>query len=193
VLLALVPCAITVAAGLTCRGAGRLGAAGLAGLLALSVVATVWVATTPTLQRPNWRAVAERVGPAADDRVVVAPDPVFAVPLHLHYLDGAELMPRSARVDEIVVVQVDRPFQRKAVDASSYRGLECWWGSFCAAPELKPLRRPPVAGFTLADRSHTPGFVVIRYRSAEPRQLFQRRLVPPAAGSYQPLLQRPSG
>src|SRR5215207_4922287 len=39
VLLALVPCAITVAAGLTCRGAGRLGAAGLAGLLALSVVA----------------------------------------------------------------------------------------------------------------------------------------------------------
>ncbi len=192
VLPALVPLAITVAAGLTCRGAGRLGAAGLAGLIALSVVGTVWVATTPTLQRPDWRAVAERMGPAEKARVVVVPDPVFALPLQLHYLEGAEFMPPSARVDEIVVVQVDRSFQRKAVDASSYSGLECWWGSFCAAPTLKPLRRLPVAGFNVADRSRTSGFVLTYYRSAEPRQVDQRRLVPPTAGWYQPLLQRPA-
>jgi len=193
VLLALVPFAIVVAAGLTCSRAGRLGAAGLAGLLALAVVVTVWVAKTPTLQRPNWRDVAESVGPAAGARVVVVPDPVFAAPLHLHYLDSAELMPRSVRVAEIVVVQVDGSFKQDALDASSYSGLECWWGSFCAAPELKPLRRPPVAGFALAERRQTPGFVLSRYRSAEPRQVLQRRLVPPAAGAYQTLLQRPPG
>jgi hypothetical protein len=154
---------------------------------------TVWVATTPTLQRPDWRAVAESVGPAVDDRVVVAPDPVFAKPLHLQYLDGAELMPRSARVEEIVVVQIDRPFERDAVDASSYVGLECWWGSFCAAPELKPLRRPPVAGFAVADRRRISGFVLTRYRSAEPRQVLLRRLAPPGAGPYQLLLQQATG
>jgi mannosyltransferase len=59
VLGAWVPLAVFVAGGLAARRAGLLGAAVLAALVCWSIAVNVDVATSPELQRDDWRAVAE--------------------------------------------------------------------------------------------------------------------------------------
>ncbi len=73
VLGAWVPLAVFVAAGLAARTAGRLGAAALVALLCWSVVVVFDVATSPELQRPDWRAVARLTEEAGAATVVVHP------------------------------------------------------------------------------------------------------------------------
>ena len=68
---ALVPLLIAVAIGVTLPGARRLGTAIGAALLAYSLGFCVWASASPELQRPDWRAVASRVGEPTAPRATV--------------------------------------------------------------------------------------------------------------------------
>ena len=68
---ALVPLLVAVATGLTLRGARRSGAAIAAVLVVYSLGFCVWVSLSPALQRPDWEAVAVRLGEPEAPRAMV--------------------------------------------------------------------------------------------------------------------------
>lgn len=71
VVAALVPLLLVVAIGVTLPSARRLGAAIAVGLIAYSLAFSVWASFSPSLQRPNWEAVAERIGEPEAPRATV--------------------------------------------------------------------------------------------------------------------------
>ncbi len=71
VMPALVPLLIAVAIGLTLPAARRLGTAIAAALLAYSLGFCVWASFSPDLQRPDWEAVAARIGEPEAPRATV--------------------------------------------------------------------------------------------------------------------------
>jgi 4-amino-4-deoxy-L-arabinose transferase-like glycosyltransferase len=68
---ALVPLLVVVAIGLTAERARRLGTLAAAVLLAYSLAFCVWVSFDEQLQRPDWRAVADRIGEPQAPRATV--------------------------------------------------------------------------------------------------------------------------
>jgi uncharacterized membrane protein len=68
---ALVPLLLVVAIGLTLRRARRLGAVLAALLVAYSLVFSIWVNFDEELQRPDWQAVADRLGEPEAPRATV--------------------------------------------------------------------------------------------------------------------------
>ncbi|MGN6257237.1 MAG: glycosyltransferase family 39 protein [Solirubrobacterales bacterium] len=68
---ALVPLLIAVAIGVTVERARRLGAVIVVALLAYSLAFCVWVSADEGLQRPDWQAVADRLGEPEAPRATV--------------------------------------------------------------------------------------------------------------------------
>ncbi len=68
---ALVPLLVAVAIGATLPAARRLGAALAAILVAYSLGFCIWVSASPALQRPDWDAVAARLGEPQAPRAIV--------------------------------------------------------------------------------------------------------------------------
>jgi mannosyltransferase len=68
---ALVPLLVLVAIGVTMPAARRLGAVLGAALLAYSLGFGIWASFDPALQRPDWRAVAEKLGEPEAPRATV--------------------------------------------------------------------------------------------------------------------------
>jgi 4-amino-4-deoxy-L-arabinose transferase-like glycosyltransferase len=68
---ALVPLLVTVAIGTTLRRARRAGAALAALLVVYSLGFCLWVSASPALQRPDWDAVATRLGEPEAPRAIV--------------------------------------------------------------------------------------------------------------------------
>jgi mannosyltransferase len=83
---ALVPLLVAVAIGATLRGAPRSGAIAVAALFAYSLVFSIVASVSPALQRPDWKAVAARLGEAQAPRAIVTWT-LGQAPLH-HYLVG---------------------------------------------------------------------------------------------------------
>ncbi|HVQ59850.1 MAG TPA: glycosyltransferase family 39 protein [Solirubrobacterales bacterium] len=71
VIPALVPLLIAVAIGVTLPAARRLGPLIAAALIAYSLAFSVWASVTPELQRPDWNAVADRLGEPTEPRATV--------------------------------------------------------------------------------------------------------------------------
>jgi len=69
---AVVPLLIAVAIGVTLRGAGRAGVLVGAALVVYSLSFSVWASVSPALQRPDWEAVAEKLGDPARPRAIVS-------------------------------------------------------------------------------------------------------------------------
>ncbi|HWB69634.1 MAG TPA: glycosyltransferase family 39 protein, partial [Solirubrobacterales bacterium] len=68
---ALVPLLVAVAVGVTLRGARRLGLGIGVALVAYSLAFSVWASVSPALQRPDWDAVAARLGESRGPRAMV--------------------------------------------------------------------------------------------------------------------------
>jgi mannosyltransferase len=85
---AVVPLLVGVAVALTTERARRLGTAIAAGLVAYSLGFCVWASTDPDLQRPDWRAVADRLGRADGPRATVT-WVIGEAPLRWYLTDGA--------------------------------------------------------------------------------------------------------
>ncbi|HET6997432.1 MAG TPA: glycosyltransferase family 39 protein [Solirubrobacterales bacterium] len=71
VMPALVPLLVAIAIGVTLPAARRLGTAIVAALLLYSLGFSVWASFAPSLQRPDWDAVAAEVGEPAAPRAMV--------------------------------------------------------------------------------------------------------------------------
>jgi mannosyltransferase len=69
---AVVPLLAAVAIGVTLRGARRAGLFVGAALLVYSLGFSVWASVSPALQRPDWAAVAEKLGEPARPRAIVS-------------------------------------------------------------------------------------------------------------------------
>ncbi|HEY6731534.1 MAG TPA: glycosyltransferase family 39 protein [Solirubrobacterales bacterium] len=85
---ALIPLLMVVAVALTVARARRLGAAIATLLLAYSLGFCVWASVDPDLQRPDWKAVAERLGEPDGPRATVT-WVIGEAPLRYYLEDGA--------------------------------------------------------------------------------------------------------
>lgn len=98
---ALVPLLLVVAVALTARRARRLGAAIAAPLLAYSFGFCVWAAASPDLQRPDWEAVAARLGEPDGPRATVT-WVIGEAPLRYYLSTGAIQVKPSEGYDWLV-------------------------------------------------------------------------------------------
>jgi hypothetical protein len=128
--------------GFGAAGAGRVGLAAATALCALGIALVVNVALTDSLQRTDWRAAAQAVGPPDQDRVVVAQDPTGGLQRYGRLEEWAGS--RVAGVREVVFLAQDG--------------------------EITPPPRLPRA-FRRVDRRRVPGFEVITLRSPRPISL----------------------
>jgi mannosyltransferase len=101
VILAWVPLAVVVGAGLAGARAGRAGLAGLVVLGGLMLAGTVGVPLERAWQRENWRGAAEAIGAPAP-RAIVVTDPAAAVPIRL-YRPRARRAP-AGEVGDVVLI-----------------------------------------------------------------------------------------
>jgi mannosyltransferase len=101
---ALVPLIVVAAIGFATAGARRAGLACALALCVYWLAFAVYVDYTPNLQRPNLRALAERLGPPARARAIVGWK-LAADPTRFYLHDGAErVYSGEMRVREIDVV-----------------------------------------------------------------------------------------
>lgn len=182
-ILAWLPLAVALAIGLGTQRAPRAGGALAAGLCVLGAGLSVAVPLEPSLQRPNWRAVAAALGPARIERAILIRRYTHAWPLEIDLSRVARLRDAGARVREIDVV-----------DTQSPRARQCWWGAACDLPRVRPSRRPPARGFVMTGEWRVGEFTIVRFRSRRalavtPGELTRRD---PVTKPSAILLQRPA-
>jgi mannosyltransferase len=164
VILAVPLLAIGIACALGARRAGTVGAAAAALVCAACVAIAVATMAEPRLRRPDYRAIAETLGPPP-------PPPAVGVYTLYHgseplarYLPGATVTPpEGAAVSELELML---PLGRSD-------------GHDPARPETPPAP----AGFTLVEREDHPTFTRVRYRAPEPVTVSADGLAPLAPGS----------
>lgn len=98
---ALVPLLVAVAIGVTLPGARRLGALVGGGLLAYSLGFCIWASLDPNLQRPDWSAVASRLGEPRAPRAMVT-WALGEAPLRYYLSTGAFQVKASEPYDWLV-------------------------------------------------------------------------------------------
>ena len=197
-LLALwLPAAIALAAGVGAARAGRLGVAITAALCAVGLAATVSVATDTTLQRPDWPAVVQTLGPwppsgqpADATRLLVFPRNVWLESLTHVY------MPHTLRLGHGKphnVTEID--ILANASPPGSNQHWLCWWGAGCNLYPSRLRGRYPIPGFHQVSRTRVRQFTILRLVSDRPHRVYQRaiKLAMRRAGTpfYGLLIQRP--
>jgi mannosyltransferase len=175
VLLAWLPAAAVVGAGLA---GSRAGIAGAAVLCAIGLAAVIGVDATATWQRDDWRGVAETLGPAPGGRAIVAsPAQTSAVPLEVYLPGEVRGLGAGARVHQVAYV-------------STLGGS----GGVHPPEPPRPSVAPGVAGFHELRRVYAAGFTVIVLGAPRPTpvrsaELYPSRLLPLREAAL--LLQRP--
>jgi mannosyltransferase len=154
VLVAWPPLALAVAAGLGAHGAGRAGIATAAALALLCASTVLFVVTSESLQRDDWRGVAAALAadsPATPRAVVVTPSSApkpFAV-----YAPRLELLPPDgAAVREVDVVALPQRHRTQSRPDDPPR----------------PANPQPPPGFALAEKRYEDTFTLIRYAAPAP-------------------------
>lgn len=155
VLVAWAPLALAVAAGFGARRVGRAGVIAAVVLAVLSASTVLFVATSESLQRDNWRGVADALDddhPLAPRALVVTP---FTAPAPFAvYAPQWELMPaEGAAVREIDLVALPLRHRTQSRPGEPPR------------PENHP---PPAPGFELVDERFDDTFTLLRYTSPQP-------------------------
>ncbi|MDQ6817157.1 MAG: glycosyltransferase family 39 protein [Actinomycetota bacterium] len=162
-LLALWPAAaLAVAVGLATPRARLVGVLAAAALCAIGVTGAVAIALNRDYQRPDWRGVAQLLGPGpapgSGARVILVQHYRDLLPLSL-YLSGLKFLPgRGALVRELDVVAFTSPPS----------GGFCWWGTACNLWPSTMQASYPIAGFRAVRRRHIHQFTVLRMVSGSP-------------------------
>jgi hypothetical protein len=149
-----VPLSVLVASGLAAPRRPWAAVGGTALLCALMLFATVRIASTTGLQRPDWQAVARALGPRHGNRALVVAGSYRARPLIVYLPDTNYLGTPAAAVREIDVIGMRSPPQKG-----------CWWGAGCNLPTAFPATRPPAPAFHLVSRRHVGHFMILTFRA----------------------------
>nr|MDQ3936373.1 hypothetical protein [Actinomycetota bacterium] len=140
VIAAFVPAMLVLGAGFAAHRAGPWLAAGLC---ALAAAVSIQVSFNESLQRDDWRGLADALGRAPGDRILVLNPQTHRRPLE-HYAGPLEpLPPAGAVVSEVDAIFITRE-----------------------GPEREP--EPPLAAFTEAGRASSPSWELRRLRAPEP-------------------------
>jgi 4-amino-4-deoxy-L-arabinose transferase-like glycosyltransferase len=180
-LLALwLPLAMMAGAGLCHDRLWRVGAVSIALLCLIGLTATISVANTGTLERPDWAAVAKALGPwpaagqpqGATRVLVFQRDPwlesLTAVYLpHTHALGVGD--PPTLDTTEIDIVANSSP-------AGADTHWLCWWGAGCNLYPSKLAARYRIAGFRRVARTRVAQFTILRFVSRKPREVSQLKI-----------------
>jgi mannosyltransferase len=142
---AVVPLLIAVAIGVTLPAARRLGAVVGGALFVYSLGFCIWASASPDLQRPDWNAVAERLGEPEAPRATVT-WALGEAPLRYYLASGA--------------------FQVKASEGIAWLAHEIDFVSDGQAPV--PARRLLGPGFRETAREETGRLFIRRYRVPGP-------------------------
>ena len=173
-----VPLVAIVAAGLTTRGSGRLGAGVATALCALSLAVVLASLGEPKFDRDDWRGAAGALGPATVARAVVV-SPGLGTPALELYLPGSRtLRARGEPVREVALVGLPKPFRDP--------------GEQPRPPRLVP--RGLLPGFVKVAERRGAVYTVALYRASRPRLVLPAQLRRRALGESEAdvLLQRPS-
>jgi hypothetical protein len=157
---AVVPAAVLLATACLAPRARIFGAALAAVLLGLFCWSAIRVQTHPYLERPNWRSVADAIGPAAAPRVILAANGTTADPLKI-YLPHAlwsEPVNREMPVQEVYVVGATKrlilatPTSRADTPGQRRRRLAVAspTPAFRAPPGTVEVRRFPLHNWVIA-------------------------------------------
>jgi mannosyltransferase len=178
-LLALwLPLAMLVAAGaLSTARFWRVGAAITALLCAIGLAATISVATTGTLERPDWAAVAKALGPwpaagqpAGATRVLLFQRDPWLKSLSQVYLPHASQVgkdpPPTHDTTEIDVIVNSSP-------AGAQNHWLCWWGAGCNLYPSKLARRYRIPGFRPVAHIRIGQFTILRLVANHPRPVYR--------------------
>ena len=168
VITSLAPLTVAVAAGVGARRAGRPGAVAITAIGTVSLVVVIAVATSPDLQKPDWRTLGATLGARDVGRVVIVQD-YLGTPL-LRYMEGSRTLRDSETVD---VRRIDVVYHVPDVEqrCGRWSGRACELFFFPAFPESLTSR------FILGEKISVDGFVVNRYESAGPVRLRRRDLL----------------
>jgi mannosyltransferase len=134
--------ALVVAVGFGAARAGRWGAVGLAGLVALSLVCIANVVRDADFQRDNWRGAVQALGAPASARAIVA-DGVGSVTLAPYVRGLGAYPPAGTPVREVDMI---------------------WVGRAGYGHPLLPVA-PVVLGGFARQEIRTKSYIVVRYRS----------------------------
>lgn len=181
-LLALwLPLAMLVAAGLGTSRAGRAGVAVTALLCAIGLTATISVATTGALQRPDWAAVAKALGPwpaagqpAGATRVLLFQRNPWLESLTQVYLPHTHQLrkhnPPTHDTTEIDVVVNSSP-------PGAQQHWLCWWGAGCNLYPSKLALRYRIPGFRPVARIRVAQFTILRLAANHPRSVYRGQIL----------------
>jgi mannosyltransferase len=161
VMPAVVPVAVLLAAACLAPRARVVGGVLAAGLLALFCWSGLRVQTHAYLERPNWQAVAEALGPARVSRVILAANGTTAQPLKIYLPRVAWSRPERLKttIEEIDVVGATKKLpvipHDPVLRALVLSGLRRYPGASPVPAKLAPpgtllLRRFPVHTWVLA-------------------------------------------
>ncbi|MFZ0041528.1 MAG: glycosyltransferase family 39 protein [Solirubrobacteraceae bacterium] len=155
------PAAILISGGLAVGRARLAGALVALALCATGVVATIGIATNPSMQRPNWRPVARALGPApsgAAGRAILIQHYTTLLPLSLYLPDLRPLRGSAAvPVDRLDVISMTAPGQPL-----------CWWGAACNLIPSVMQPRYDIPGFRPEGLRHVRQFTIMALASRRP-------------------------
>jgi mannosyltransferase len=157
-----VPAALAVSAGLGARRAGWLGLGPAALLCAAGIFVAGAVASDRYLQRPDWRVVAQALGPppapGAPARAILVQRYLDLLPLSLYMPGLTRLHPGdSVRVGRLDVISIKAPHVAL-----------CWWGAACNLSGSPAQRSYPIAGLAPARRRHRLQFTITTLNATRP-------------------------
>jgi mannosyltransferase len=154
--VAWVPLAVVVAAGLAGRRAGFLGGSALAALVVVGVVIVISTAHKPKFGGEDWRGAAHALGAPGASRAVVLWLGVGAGAFELYRPEATPMPPVGATVSEVDVVSV---------------------GVGHADIVTRRANLYPPDPFRQIGRVDSTYYMIIRFRSAEPRLVRRATLV----------------
>jgi mannosyltransferase len=162
-----VPFAVAISIAFTSIRARALGAVLATALCILQVGLIIEMKSDERLQRINWRAASELIGPPRD-RVILAPDPFGHLAL-FRYLSDQEGrawdVAGTPRTTEVVLLTYQPP----------ERGSNCYIGNPCSMPSPDEPPRQPPPGFHLVERLSGGLFRLTRYRAPAKRPVVVQR------------------
>jgi mannosyltransferase len=186
-LAALLPIALLVATGFGVRRAGWMGVAGLVCVCAISLATVAAVDTNASLQRSDWRGIAQKLGVPTAPRLLVVTD-TLNQGLGYYKPHAKAIPPQGAWVGEIDLIRGTGPMK-----------TACWWGATCYVPGTVPPRiQMPSPDFKQTQTVTSGGLEIVRFQSPKPIYVSNRLLLPDGSRSrggisIVPVLDKPPG